>query len=139
MRSPPATRACACSSGSRSSTASREPWQSGLIATDGTPKPSYARFAAIAGELDPRNPVLPSDAEVARVPALELAYDVPAGAPIDVTTGTGEAVSVPLGQDGWLDVPISSDGPEIVLTAADEHGHSVERVVQLGSDSAELD
>jgi Cellulase (glycosyl hydrolase family 5) len=116
-----------------------EPWQSGLIAADATLKPSYARFAAIAADLDPRNPVLPSDAEVARVPALELAYYVPAGAPIEVTTSAGETLSVPLGEDGWLDVPIASDGPDIVLTAADEHGHSVERVVQLGSDSTELD
>jgi cellulase (glycosyl hydrolase family 5) len=116
-----------------------EPWQSGLIAADGTPKPSYARFAAIAADLDPRNPVLPADAEVARVPALELAHYVPAGAPIDVTTSTGTSVSVPLGQDGWLDVPISSDGTDISLTAADEHGHTVERVVQIGSPSAEFD
>jgi hypothetical protein len=115
-----------------------EPWQSGLIAADGTPKPSYTRFAALAAELDPRNPVLPSDAEVARVPALELAHYVPAGAPIAVTTSAGESASVPLGEDGWLDVPISGDGPEISLTAADEHGHEVERVVQLGSPSVEF-
>jgi len=116
-----------------------EPWQSGLIASDGTPKPAYARFAAMAADLDPRNPVLPADAEVARVPALELAHYVPAGAPIEVTKSPGGTVSVPLGIDGWLDVPISSDGPDISLTAADEHGHSVERVVQIGSPSAEFD
>jgi hypothetical protein len=116
-----------------------EPWQSGLIAADGAPKPAYERFATMAASLDPRNPVLPSDAEVARVPALELAHYVPAGAPIEVTASAGEAVSVPLGQDGWLDVPLSGDGPEIALTAADEHGHSVERVVQLGSPSVDFD
>jgi hypothetical protein len=116
-----------------------EPWQSGLIAADGTPKPSYARFAALAAELDPRNPVLPSDAEVARVPALELAHYVPAGAPIEVTTSTGKSVSVPLGEDGWLDVPISGDGADISLTVADEHGHSVERVVEIGAPSVEFD
>ena len=115
-----------------------EPWQSGLIAEDGNPKPSYERFAALAADLDPRNPVVPSDAEVARVPALELAHYVPAGAPIVVTTGTGETVSVPLGEDGWLDVPISADGTDISLTAADEHGHSVERVVQIGSPSVDF-
>ena len=116
-----------------------EPWQSGLIASDGTAKPAYARFAEIAARLDPRNPVLPEDAEVARVPALELAHYVPAGAPLEVTTGTGEAYSVPLREDGWLDVPISSDGPDISLTVADEHGHSVEREVELGSPSVEFD
>jgi hypothetical protein len=64
---------------------------------------------------------------------------VPAGAPIEVTQSTGEAVSVPLGADGWLDVPISGEGPDISLTASDEHGHSVERAVQIGSPSAEFD
>ena len=116
-----------------------EPWQSGLIASDGTAKPAYARFAELAARLDPRNPVLPENAEVARVPALELAHYVPAGAPLEVTTGTGETYSVPLGEDGWLDVPISSDGPDISLTVADEHGHSVEREVELGSPSVEFD
>jgi hypothetical protein len=46
---------------------------------------------------------------------------------------------VPLGQDGWLDVPFSNDGTDVSLTASDEHGHSVERVVQIGSASAEFD
>ena len=103
------------------------------------PKPSYARFAALAADLDPRNPVLPADAEVARVPVLELAHYVPAGAPIEVTKSVGEPVSVPLGQDGWLDVPISSGGADVALTASDEHGHSVERVVTIGSPSAQFD
>ena len=116
-----------------------EPWQSGLIATDGTAKPAYARFSEMAARLDPRNPVLPESAEVARVPALELAHYVPAGAPLEVTTGTGETYSVPLGADGWLEVPISSDGPDISLTVEDEHGHSVEREVRLGSPSVEFD
>ncbi len=73
------------------------------------------------------------------MPALELAHYVPAGAPLEVTTGTGETYSVPLGEDGWLDVPISSDGPDISLTVEDEHGHSVEREVELGSPSVEFD
>jgi hypothetical protein len=114
-----------------------EPWQSGLIAADGRPKPAYERFSAIAGSLDPRNPVLPRDADVARVPALELAHFVPAGDPVQVTTGAGETFSVPLGEDGWLDVPVDSDGPEISLRATDEHGNEIERVVTLGPASFE--
>ena len=41
-------------------------------------------FAASAQRLDARNPVLPQSADVARLPALELAYYVPAGTPVDV-------------------------------------------------------
>ena len=84
-------------------------WQSGLVAEDGSTKPAYERFAAVASTLDPRNPVLPSGADVARVPALELAYYVPAGAPVAVETDTGETFSVPLGEDGWLDVPVADE------------------------------
>src|SRR5262245_13714767 len=60
-------------------------WQSGLLAEDASPKPALASFAASAQRLDARNPVLPDTAQVARVPALELAYYVPAGTPVDVT------------------------------------------------------
>jgi hypothetical protein len=114
-------------------------WQSGLVADDGTAKPAFDRFAAIAADLDPRNPVLPEDAVVARVPALELAHFVPAGAPVEVTVGTGETVSVPLGADGWLDVPLEGGGPVIPLLATDEHGNRVDRIVRLGSESIEAD
>lgn len=112
-----------------------DPWQSGLIDADGEEKPAYARFAAIAANLDPRNPVLPPSSEVARVPALELAHYVPAGAPIEVTTGAGETLSVTLGADGWLDVPVADGSSLVSLRAADEHGHTVERLVRVSSSS----
>ena len=114
-------------------------WQSGLVAEDGSAKPAYERFASVASALDPRNPVLPGDAEVARIPALELAYHVPAGAPVAVETDAGETFSVPLGEDGWLEIPVADDNPVVSLRATDEHGHAVERVVRVGTSSVELD
>ncbi len=114
-------------------------WQSGLVAEDGSTKPAYERFAAVASTLDPRNPVLPSGADVARVPALELAYYVPAGAPVAVETDTGETFSVPLGEDGWLDVPVADENSVVSLRVTDEHGHAVERVVHVGTSSVEFD
>jgi hypothetical protein len=108
------------------------PWQSGFIAADGTPKPGLERFAAAAVQLDGRHPVLPGDADVARVPALELAYYTPAGAPIDVAVQGGEDVAVPLEQDGWLDVPVeAAPGAVLLVRATDSYGHSVSRRVRL--------
>jgi hypothetical protein len=108
-------------------------WQSGLLADDEAPKPALGAFAAAAARLDARNPVLPEDVEVARVPALELAYHVPAGTPIDVRVEGAPVVSVPLDPDGWLDVPVDdAAGVEAVgVRATDVYGHSVSRTVHL--------
>jgi hypothetical protein len=116
-----------------------EPWQSGLIAADGTPKPALETFTAAAEDLDPRNPVLPDDAELARVPALELAYYVPAGAPVEVRTAGGDTFSVPLGADGWIEVPLDGAESVVALRASDAHGHAVDRTVRLGTASVEFD
>jgi hypothetical protein len=115
------------------------PWQSGLIAKDGSPKPGLARFAEVAAGFDGRNPVLPDDAELARVPALELAYHSPAGSPIDVSFGGGGAVSVPLGSDGWLEVPLEvAPGEVLGLRASDQHGNAVMRTVRLEPETVDL-
>ncbi len=117
-----------------------DPWQSGLIDESGSPKPALESFTETAEGLDPRNPVLPGDAKLARVPALELAYHVPAGAPVEVTTGGGESFSVPLGADGWLEIPVDAPaGSVIALQASDQHGHSVDRLVRLSPSSVEFD
>jgi cellulase (glycosyl hydrolase family 5) len=111
-----------------------EHWNSGLIAEDGSPKPALERFTEAAAELDARNPVLPGDADVARVPVLELAYYTPAGDPIEVSIEGEPAFSVPLGADGWVEIPLAG-GAETTLTMVltDAHGHSVERVVELST------
>jgi hypothetical protein len=108
-----------------------ELWQSGLLREDATAKPALERFAAAALLVDGRNPVLPESAEVARVPALELAYYVPPGTPIGVTVDGRRTPAVPLGQDGWLQVPLEDVGDVASVRATDPHGHSVSRTVRL--------
>jgi hypothetical protein len=107
-------------------------WQSGLLREDGSPKPALERFTASAQRLDARNPVLPESVDVARVPALELAYYVPAGTPVDVTVDGVPEPAVPLERDGWLDVPLPEARPDSVdVRLTDPHGHAVTRTVQL--------
>ena len=116
------------------------PWQSGMLAANGAPKPALARFTSVARRLDARNPVLPADAEAVRVPALELAYHTPVGDPIDVSLAGGRSFRVPLRADGWLDAPLGrTPGPVIALRATDGHGNVIVRSVQLGSQSVDLD
>jgi hypothetical protein len=108
------------------------PWQSGLLGEDGSPKPALEAFTAAATGLDARNPVLPEDADLARVPALELAYSTPAGDPIAVAIEGAEPASVPLGQDGWIEVPLEGTTAAVLrLQAANPHGQAINRVVEL--------
>ena len=120
---------------------SETPWQSGVLAEDGTAKPAFARFTQAAEDLDARNPVLPDDAELVRVPALELAYSTPAGDPILVSVEGAGTTEVPLGVDGWLEVPLEADmrpGDVIELRATNAAGQAVDRLVELDSDTVEL-
>jgi hypothetical protein len=108
------------------------PWQSGLIAEDGEAKPALAEFEQAARRVDARNPVLPPDAEVARLPALELAYHAPAGSPVDVDITGERPFSVPLGRDGWIDVPLEASQKRVLdVRATDEYGQSVKRTVRI--------
>jgi hypothetical protein len=107
-------------------------WQSGLLNEDTSPKPAFETFAEVAQRLDVRNPVLPESADVARVPALELAYYVPVGTPVDVTVDGRSEPAVPLGRDGWVDVPLADIGRDTVaVRVTDSHGHTVVRTVRL--------
>jgi hypothetical protein len=109
-------------------------WQSGLLAEDASPKPALESFAAAAEQLDGRDPVLPADADVARVSALALAYYVPAGTPVDVTVDGQREPAVPLERDGWVEVPldgVSRDEADVRVT--DPHGHAVTRTLQLSA------
>ena len=116
------------------------PWQSGLLSEDGSPKPSLATFTVSARGLDARNPVIPEDADSARVPALELAYSTPAGDPIQVAIDGAEAVSVPLGQDGWIEVPLANVASRALeIEATNSHGQAVQRVVERRDGSVQLE
>jgi hypothetical protein len=115
------------------------PWQSGVLAEDGSPKPSFATFAAAAEALDFRNPILPPDADVARLPALELAFSTPAGEAIVVELDGAEPVSVPMGTDGWIEVPL--DGrtqPVLELVATNPHGQAIERAIEVSDATIDL-
>lgn len=108
------------------------PWQSGLIAEDDARKPALAEFAQAAQRVDARNPVLPPEAEVARLPALELAYHAPAGSPVDVHIEGEQPISVPLGRDGWIDVPLEVTRRRVLdVRATDQYGQSVKRTVRI--------
>jgi cellulase (glycosyl hydrolase family 5) len=111
-------------------------WQSGLLNEDASPKPALETFAEVAHRLDARNPVLPETAEVARVPALELAYYVPAGTPVDVTVDGVSQPAVPLERDGWLDVALEPGRNTVDVRVTDPHGHTVVRTVRLEDSAA---
>ncbi len=83
------------------------PWTSGLLAEGGTPRPAFASFGERARALDGRNPVLPADAAVARIPVLELARYTATGEPVEVILGARERFSVALRPDGWVDVALN--------------------------------
>jgi hypothetical protein len=116
-------------------------WQSGLLREDSSPKPALEQFAAAARALDGRNPLLPESAEVARVPALELAYYVPSGTPIGVTVDGTRMPAVPLERDGWLEVPVNGSASDAVdVVATGPHGNSVTRTVRLrGPETIQVD
>ena len=117
------------------------PWQSGLLADDGLPKPALERFAEIALRVDGRNPLVPEEAEAARVPALELAFHNPVGTPIEVSVEQEDEVAVVLEPDGWIDVPVDGrPGQVLDVRATDPFGHSVSRTVRFGGNELiELD
>jgi hypothetical protein len=115
------------------------PWQSGVIGEDGSPKPALESFTIAASDLDARNPVLPLDADLARVPALELAYSTPAGDPIEVAIEGAETALVPLGEDGWIEVPLENRTTAVlVLEATNQHGQAINRVVRLHDFTVDL-
>ena len=108
-----------------------EPWESGLIATDGSAKPALERFASTVPKLDGRNPVVSADTASLRLPVLELAFHNPAGARIDVEIDGGRPVVATLRSDGWIDVSVPVGAPDAFeVRARDVHGNEVVRLVE---------
>jgi hypothetical protein len=111
------------------------PWQSGLLSQDGSPKPAFEHFAAAAGRVDGRNPIAPEEGQEVRVPALELAFHNPAGTPIQVAVEQQREIAIPLEPDGWLEVPVDGRrGHAVEVRATDAFGNSVSRTVRFGED-----
>ena len=110
------------------------PWRSGVLEEDGAPKPAFASFGAQARRLDGRNPVLPMNATLARIPVLELARYTDPGDPVEVRLEDRKPFSVPLRMDGWVAVPLEGTRKAVLrVRAIDAHGHSVDRTLRFDS------
>ena len=110
------------------------PWRSGVLDEDGTPKPAFASFATRTRKLDGRNPALPLDATFARIPVLELARYTEPGDPVEVRLENRKPFSVPLRTDGWLTVPFAGTRKAVLrMRAIDAHGHAVDRMLRFDS------
>jgi hypothetical protein len=122
------------------------PWQSGLIEENGTKKPSFARFAAIARGLDARNPIVQVTARgpLVRVSALSMAFYSDRGARVGITYRIFERgrlievaqPEVALGRDGWFSfrthfMPLPGRSYVVRIEAGDIHGNGVVRTVTL--------
>jgi hypothetical protein len=125
-----------------------DPWQSGLIAEDGTLKPAFFTFAELAYRFDPRNALVVVKAgkanPVVRLSAREMAARSPAGATIgvDMRVILGDTlVAHPqpegkLGIDGWVTVPIAFTPQKgrtyyVQVQMNDIHGNRVSRLLTL--------
>jgi hypothetical protein len=125
-----------------------DPWQSGLIAEDGTLKPAFFTFADIAYQFDPRNAIVivkgGAPNPVVRLSAREMASRSPVGATIgvDMRVILGDSlVAHPqpqgkLGIDGWVTVPVAFTPQKgrtyyVQVQMNDIHGDTVSRLLTL--------
>jgi polysaccharide biosynthesis protein PslG len=109
-----------------------EPWASGVLAADGSPKPAFERYAQSAAEVDARDPVVPADADAVRLPVLELAFHNPSGRKLTVEVGLAAPVAVPLRRDGWIEVPIDDvTTSKVEVRAVDPRGNALVRMLQI--------
>jgi hypothetical protein len=125
-----------------------DPWQSGLIAEDGTLKPAFFTFADLAYRFDPRNALVVVKAgkpnPVVRLSAREMAARSPVGATIgvDMHVILGDSlVAHPqpqgkLGIDGWVTVPVAFTPVKgrtyyVQVKMNDIHGDLVSRFLTL--------
>ena len=125
-----------------------DPWQSGLIAEDGTLKPAFFTFAQLAYQFDPRNALMIVKAgkanPVVRLSAREMETRSPVGAAIgvDMRVIQGDSlVAHPqpqgrLGIDGWVTVPIAFTPVKgrtyyVEVQMNDIHGDKVSRFLTL--------
>ena len=124
------------------------PWQSGLIQQDGSPKPGFTAWAAMVYDLDPRTTIVRVRAgranPVVRISALEIASESPVGARIgvDLRVVNGDTMiahpqpEAPLGRDGWVSVPVAFT-PQlgriyyVHAELNDVHGNRVKRILTL--------
>jgi hypothetical protein len=119
-----------------------EPWQSGLWGTS-----AWSVFRGEAVAFDPRNAVVPvapgTTSAMVQVPALELRYAVPAGAPVTVSysiraagsqAGAGTEAAT-MGADGWVPfvvhLPRGADPATVSVAVRDASGASLRRTLRV--------
>ena len=122
------------------------PWQSGLLEENGTPKPSFSRFASVARRVDARNAIMSvrGAAPVVRVSALEIGYYAGTGSLIGITyvlLDKRRVVEVrqpqaTMGHDGWFAFrtsfrPVAGRSYTLHVKAGDANGNAVDRVLTL--------
>jgi hypothetical protein len=124
------------------------PWQSGLIDEDGTPKPAFTTWASMVYDLDPRNSIIRVKGgranPVVRISALEIASESPVGARVgvDLRVIQGDSLiahpqpEARLGRDGWVSVPVAFRPQvgrvyHILVEVNDIHGNRVKRLLTL--------
>ena len=125
-------------------------WQSGLIQRNGTKKPGFSTFAALAQQYDGRNPEIFVKGgvtnPVVKFSALELYARSGAGAKVGMTVAvydkgkvikTAQPTSV-IGPDGWVSfaaplTTVKGHDYNIEINAGDVNGNKVDRSVLLRS------
>jgi hypothetical protein len=124
------------------------PWKSGLVANDNTPKPAYPAFADMAKPLDGRDLIVSvkaGSAPVISVPARELATHTAPGEPVGVSYALYDGTKwmgihqpqLPMGRDGWFTLPVQLV-PErghtyTVIITANAHGDYIRRQLTLNA------
>jgi Glycosyl hydrolases family 39 len=124
------------------------PWQSGLIAEDGTLKPAFFAFANDVYQFDPRNALVYVKGgqrnPVVRIAAREIASRSPAGARVGVdmrviqddTLVAHPQPEATLGLDGWITVripfmPVKGRVYYVQVQVNDINGNRVSRLLTL--------
>jgi Cellulase (glycosyl hydrolase family 5) len=122
------------------------PWKSGVVANDGSRKPSYAALADAALPLDGRDLVLKIAAgrsPVVSFPARDLARNTAPGEGVGVTYSVYDGTKpmgvhqplLPMGRDSWVTLPVELT-PEkghtyTVIVSANAHGTYIRRQLTL--------
>ena len=122
------------------------PWQSGLLEENGTLKPAFGRFAAVARKVDARNAVVPVSGvgPTIRVSALEIGYYAGTGSPIGITyvlldkkrVVEVRQPRVTMGRDGWFAFrtkfrPLAGHTYTLHVKAGDVNGNGINRILTL--------
>jgi aryl-phospho-beta-D-glucosidase BglC (GH1 family) len=121
-------------------------WESGLVTSRGTKKPSFATFTSLARGVDARNAIVEvrGPDPLVRFSALSMAYYAPPGSGVGVSwelqqgsqiLGHG-APTVPLDSDGWVSFrPEFTPSPgrtyTLIIRANNEAGVTFTRVLTL--------